>query len=93
MSKPGGRAPGGKPSGRLLGSGSKGRQGGNVKVPSAAIGQQDTDPSKRGNPDVVQSRLNVAMQGTMQKKQLRSNRSKGIGALGKLPSGGKPKKS
>lgn len=76
--------PTGKPSvGKMLGSGSGGRQGGNVKgsrsTPTSAL----TDPSEVGSADVVALRKNVAAQGAMQQKQLKKNKSAGI-SVGKL---------
>jgi hypothetical protein len=63
----------------LLGSGSKGRQGGNIQGAAGAIGTANPDHSHGGNPDVVAQRKNATLaSGKMQHDQLKKNKSTGI---------------
>jgi hypothetical protein len=73
------RGAGPKPkAGRLLGSGSKGRQGGVIKGSKATPASATTDPSQAGAPDVVARNNAARVQGAMQQKQLKKNKSAGI---------------
>lgn len=67
--------------GRLLGSGSKGRSNNrNFKGGRQAPGSVNMlNPSQSGDPDVVQQRAAQATKGVMQMRQLRKNKSKGLG--------------
>jgi hypothetical protein len=74
---------------KLLGSGSKGRTGnsGFKGASSTPPGVNMLNPSQSGPVDVVAQRNAEAVKGRQYSKQLKKNKSDGIGALGKRPSG------
>jgi hypothetical protein len=77
-----------------MGSGSKGRQGGNVKGAGLAPPTVNMlDPSQSGNADVVQQRAAATQTGKMQQRQLKKNKSAGLGKrIGRVSGNPKGKK-
>lgn len=66
--------------GKLTGKRVKGRQGGNIKGAAGNKAVVPTAPALSGNADVVADRTNQTMQGTLQQKQLKKNKSAGLKA-------------
>lgn len=85
MAKPSGRNPGGRVSGRLLSTGAKGTTRTGVRAAKSMPRQIDMlNPSKSGNPDVVDQRTNETLKGGMLRRVLIKSKSTGLGALGSV---------
>lgn len=78
MSKsPKSKGPGPKPSGKLLHGGASNKLGRQAQS-SFPANVVPTAPGLSGNPDVVHERTAQAMQGVMEKNQLKKNKSAGL---------------